>query len=127
MDLILYRIKGVVKFLSRGKLCKYRTYSYDAIWNYIIKSINVSTKMIAGAFVKCDVTPRRQERALIYKGASPEKFEKYMKKLVQKVKEQYDLQMIFLSAWNEWGEGMYLEPDEKYGYKYLESVKNAIN
>jgi hypothetical protein len=29
---------------------------------------------------------------------------------------------ILLNAWNEWGEGMVLEPSKEYGYSYLESV-----
>lgn len=31
--------------------------------------------------------------------------------------------IITLNAWNEWPEGSYLEPDEKFGMQYLEAVK----
>ena len=33
---------------------------------------------------------------------------------------------IFINAWNEWGEGSYLEPDEKYGYASINSLSKAI-
>lgn len=34
--------------------------------------------------------------------------------------------MLFLFAWNEWGEGGYLEPDTKNKYGMLEAIKKAI-
>jgi hypothetical protein len=34
-----------------------------------------------------------------------------------------DEQYLFINAWNEWCEGMILEPTEENGYKYLEWIK----
>jgi hypothetical protein len=33
---------------------------------------------------------------------------------------------IIVNAWNEWSEGAYLEPDEVFGLKKLEIIKNVF-
>ena len=100
---------------------------YDKVWNAILKRKPIDEKMIPGAFVDWDNTPRYGKKGKVIQGASPEKFEKYMTKQIMHAKSDYKKDMLFLFAWNEWAEGGYLEPDEKYKYGYLEALRNAIN
>src|SRR5690606_31095834 len=34
--------------------------------------------------------------------------------------------VLTINAWNEWGEGSYLEPDEEFQYQYLEAIKEVF-
>lgn len=43
-----------------------------------------------------------------------------------KAGKEYLNDYLFMFAWNEWGEGGYLEPDEKNEYKYLQAIYNAL-
>lgn len=101
-------------------------YSYDDAWERILALQPEDEKVIPGAFVDWDNTPRYKARASIYQGVTPEKFEKYLTRQIEHARKDYKKDMIFLFAWNEWGEGGYLEPDERYGFAMLEAIKNAL-
>lgn len=100
---------------------------YDSDWKKVlsIKHRDYS-KYIPGGFVDWDNTPRRGHGGKVILGASPEKFQYYFDKLLIRARNVYKSDEIVLFAWNEWSEGGYLEPDEKYGYGYLEAIHSVL-
>jgi hypothetical protein len=60
---------------------------------------------------------------------SPEVFGHYLKIAKDYADAHADEQpkFIMINAWNEWVEGSYLLPDKKYGYTYLEAVRDVIS
>ena len=100
-------------------------YDYDDIWDSSIRNVNKKVNCL-GAFVDYDNTPRHGKNGTVVMGASPEKFKKYMQLLFYKANKEKS-KYIFINAWNEWGEGMYLEPDEENKYEYLEAFLYAKN
>lgn len=98
---------------------------YDVVCENQLKQYETLNKYTnLGAFVGYDDTPRRGSEGRVIIGGSPEKFEHYLIRLFHKA-HQLESDFVFINAWNEWGEGMYLEPDSDVGYGYLEAVRNA--
>ena len=83
--------------------------------------------MFPCAFIDWDNTPRKGNRGSVIIGASPEKFETYFSQLVEKAKAVYKKDYIFIFAWNEWAEGGYLEPDQKYEFGYLNAINQVLS
>ena len=85
-------------------------------------------KLYKTSFPGWDNTARKPNNAHIFHGVNPENYYEWLLDNIKYTKtyntknEQY----VFINAWNEWGEGAYLEPDKKYGYGYLEATKKAI-
>lgn len=100
---------------------------YDDEWNKILSIQHKNfDEFIPGGFVDWDNTPRRGKKGKVILGASPEKFKQYFGALIDKAKSVYKTDMVVLFAWNEWSEGGYMEPDEKWKYGYLEAIKSEL-
>lgn len=110
------RVKKTTKF-----------YDFDAIWTKLIRNAKNSNRetMYFGAFAAYDDSPRRGTKgAIIVKGNAPAKFSKYLKQIFE-ISKAKNKDFLFLTAWNEWGEGAYLEPDINTKYEYLDAIKKT--
>jgi hypothetical protein len=75
-----------------------------------------------------DTNPRfRALQEDVIQGSTPERFADCLRQARRHV-EKHDLRprLITVNSWNEWSEGSYLEPDEKFGMGYLEAVKSVF-
>ena len=72
-----------------------------------------------------DNTARRQDTPTTIIDSTPEWYGKwltYLRAYTRRHAKRPDEALIFVNAWNEWGEGCHLEPDVKWGLQYLEST-----
>lgn len=88
-------------------------------------SITTAKKHYHSAFTGWDNTPRHGYKGYVVDNCTPEIFKEYMTGLAALAEEDSDF--VFINAWNEWAEGMYLEPCETHKYGYLDAVRAVMD
>ena len=76
-----------------------------------------------------DNTARRRLRSSIFLHSSRREYEVWLRAMIAatEVHNPPGERLVFINAWNEWAEGTHLEPDQKYGYAFLEATARAIS
>jgi O-antigen biosynthesis protein len=77
-----------------------------------------------------DNTARRGARGTVFLNSSPEAYREWLGNAVDHTERVFsapDERLVFVNAWNEWAEGAHLEPDQKYGYAYLQATQDALS
>lgn len=105
-----------------------KLYDYDTYWDILFQKNwgTLERPSYLCIAVDFDSTPRRGTAGILLDGVSSTKFSvNFLRalRMAQSLGHAY----FFINAWNEWGEGMYLEPDDKHGYGYLEAIKDGID
>ena len=73
-----------------------------------------------------DNNPRfREFRGGIVKNNTPAAFEEALR-AAKNFADAHGVSLITVNSWNEWTETSYLEPDNLYGYGYLEAIKRVF-
>lgn len=116
----------------KRKFSKHTTINSKKIWEYILSNACNNDykdfehlKIFESAFFGWDNTPRYRNRATIYTPLSYDEKKAFFSELYKKTCNNND-EFIFFNAWNEWSEGAYIEPDDKYGFENLEIIKSVI-
>jgi hypothetical protein len=83
-----------------------------------------------------DNSPRRKNGAFILINSSPERYERWLRDVVNLRINSIDSSqgsetsansLVFINAWNEWAEGNHLEPCQRWGHAYLEATRKALS
>ena len=75
-----------------------------------------------------DNTARGQDRSHVFVNSEPANYGRWLRALIEqsRASQPIDERVIFINAWNEWGEGCHLEPDVRYGRAFLEATARAL-
>lgn len=84
-------------------------------------------KLYCGLTPSWDNTSRKKKNYIVLNDSSPTLFRKWLDHKIKVFKPfSSEENLLFINAWNEWAEGNHLEPDRKWGMKYLEELKMSI-
>ena len=120
---IQYIIRIRRKYLKWPTLINYKDYQEVLLSNY--QCDNNRHLSIVPNF---DHSPRSGTRGTIMVNTTPESWGEFAQKVFALCsKRRQEENLIFVKAWNEWGEGNYMEPDVKYGMGYIDALKKAYD
>ena len=89
------------------------------------KQLQPRKKHFHSVFTGWDNTPRHGYKGFVFLGGNPALFHQYVAGFSAHIEDSDDF--LFINAWNEWAEGMYMEPTETFGKQYLEAIRNALS
>ena len=104
------------------------SYSYENLIDGSRNCEQSDLPFFRGSMLEWDNSARRQKNYSRWAGFSVEKFYLYNRINVLWSRKYLpeDKRFIFINAWNEWGEGTYLEPDKKNGFAPINAVSRSI-
>jgi lipopolysaccharide biosynthesis protein len=103
-------------------------YDYALTAQSFLERTPPAYKLFRSVMPRWDNTPRRGRQANVFVNSSPEAYRAWLQAAVDYTRRMYfgDERLVFINAWNEWGEGNYLEPDQQHGHAYLEATRSVL-
>ena len=112
---------------TRDKDIDYRIYDHRKIVDRMLRKSTPPYMRFPCVNPTWDNSPRRRDDITVFVESAPQLYETWLRETLKKwTPKDPEENIIFINAWNEWGEGNHLEPDEKFGRAYLEAQKKAL-
>jgi hypothetical protein len=112
-----------IGFFNRTLL---QCFSYQEASRYFLKN-NYGIDVYPNIVPNWDNTARYKYDAVVLKDAGPELFRLHVRSVLEKLCDHpNERKLAFIRSWNEWAEGNYIEPDERFGRRYLEVLKEEV-
>ncbi|MBA2269485.1 MAG: glycoside hydrolase family 99-like domain-containing protein [Chthoniobacterales bacterium] len=103
-------------------------FPYSEMVDVLIARPAVVYPRFGGVSPGWDNTPRRGEGGAGIRDSTPAEYGRWLRHEVAAAASAVKPagEFIFINAWNEWGEGCHLEPDQRWGRAYLEATARAL-
>lgn len=124
-NVLVKKMRSMLVKLTKGVIL--RKFNYKNIVDGLISEEDKCEDTYPTIISGFDRTARSGRNATIYYNYTPKLFAKHVEQIVCSVEnKQEEHKIIFLKSWNEWAEGNYIEPDQKYGHAFLDVIKNIL-
>jgi len=129
------QVREVVAKLSKGKgrlllselRARVKILLYEDVITEATPPLDPGLIQFPCAIPNWDNTPRSGVRGVVLHHSTPELYRRHLATALGQVGDRPEGQrLVFLKSWNEWAEGNYLEPDQRFGRAYLEATRDVV-
>ena len=127
MPTVAKQMKDSLRNKINGRLNRAKPFEYSKYVEKTLAFFKEHPSLTPCLIPNFDHSPRSGIYAIIMTNSNPDNWYQYCKE-IKKLEESKDKDdpIVFIKAWNEWGEGNYLEPDLRFGKAYIEKTKSAF-
>jgi hypothetical protein len=109
-----------------GQFSNVRLYEYAR--RYMLDGCGEQPDVYPCVTPNWDNTPRSGMAGYVLHDSTPGLFRQHLRDALTLVQSRpMNQRLVFIKSWNEWAEGNYLEPDQKFGHDYLKVVREEVS
>lgn len=116
--------------LPQGRVSKFsgKAVAYEELARQMLVALDGRFSVFPCVCPGWDNTPRRGSKATVFVGANPERYAAWLEAACRHVQTTLpaEQRLVFVNAWNEWGEGAHLEPCRNWGYGFLNATGRVL-